>query len=104
MEENYSLLPGTSNALKESLQSRNPFLEWIPDFHWELVPALSAFGPSLRPIGRPSELNTAVVADIIADEIRGVNPKRIWPMVAAILEPFLNASNSKILRDPKHIR
>jgi len=102
-EESQRLPPGTANALAEARTTADGFFGAVARFSWELE--LERLDPEIRGyMGRPSAARWTKLEDAIAAEIRLESPRRVWPMVADLLRPLIEASGDKIHTDAVHIR
>ncbi len=101
-EESGRLPLGTANDLAEA-RSVSPFFEKAGRLVRELE--LERLAPEIRGyLGRPSAFRWARLADAISTEIKKESPRRVWPLVADVLHPLIEASGDKIYTDAGHIR
>ena len=86
------LYPGTADGLAAERRKNNPYVGLAGRIAWELN--LASLDPDIRRVwpGRPGAFLWAVLADALADEVRKVSPRRVWPVVTDLLRPFIEAA------------
>jgi hypothetical protein len=92
------LPPGYADALVEARSVSAPFFEKVGELGRDLRLGIP------ESFGRPSGRRWAARAAAIAAELQREGYRRVWPVVAELLEPLIEVTGARIQADANHLR